>query len=322
VTRSAENNRAQVVRQRRRQQTNKRLTESTTLATRPFAPITVRRDVTQPRPHRATAANSRRRAQASLSMPGIEVRMPSISFTLPQLKWRLLSTTLCLLLGAALYLAATAAAFRPSSPRIMGNERIPADEISQVLAVSDQQVFTLVPSELERRLRLNFPELTSAQVSVGLPKDVFVNIAERKPAIVWQQADGYTWIDDGGIAFRPRGTAENLVTVEAQAAPGPTTTERSDPLSPAPFISPDLVAAIRALAPHAPEGTPLIYDPQYGLGWADSRGWQAFFGQESRDMALRLRVYDSVVQAVGASGITPSLINVQYPSAPYYRMSQ
>ena len=39
-------------------------------------------------------------------------------------------------------------------------------------------------------------------------------------------------------------------------------------------------------------------------------------------MALKLRVYNSLVQMVNAKGITPAFISVQYPKAPYYRMTQ
>ena len=66
----------------------------------------------------------------------------------------------------------------------------------------------------------------------------------------------------------------------------------------------------------------MLYDERYGLGWTDSRGWQAYFGTEARDMALKLQVYESMVQMVDARGIRPAFMSVQYPSAPYYRMTQ
>ncbi len=58
---------------------------------------------------------------------------------------------------------------------------------------------------LERQLRLNFPELLKARVTVWLPNRVYVELVERTPAIVWNQDGGYTWIDESGVAFRPRG---------------------------------------------------------------------------------------------------------------------
>jgi hypothetical protein len=169
---------------------------------------------------------------------------------------------------------------------------------------------------------LNFPDLLTANVTVGLPNQVFVEVAERTPILAWYQEGGYTWIDDTGVAFRPRGEGGSLITVQAQNAPKPVSVAVADPMAPLPYISPELVATARELAPHTPAGSAIIYDAQYGFGWADSRGWQVFFGEQARDVDVKLRVYDSLVQMVAAKGIRPSFINVQYPSAPYYRMSQ
>jgi len=255
-------------------------------------------------------------------MPGIEISMPTISFSGTGAKWRFVSFGVSLLLGAGLYLAGTSPAFRAAPPQVIGNQRIPAEELGAVLGVGNAQIFTLVPSDLERRLRLNFPELLAARVTLALPNAIHIEIEERTPAVAWYQDGGYTWIDENGIAFRPRGAAEDVVAVQALNAPQPASATSSDPLTPLPYVSPDLIAAVRELAPHAPAGSSIIYDARYGLGWADSRGWQAFFGEQARDMPLRLRVYESMVEMVGEKGVRPAFISVQYPSAPYYRMSQ
>jgi hypothetical protein len=255
-------------------------------------------------------------------MPGIEVHMPTISFSGQAAKWRFVSFGLSLFLGAALYLAATDPLFQAAAPQVAGNARIPADEIGTVLATTKLQIFQLVPRDLEQRLRLNFPDLLDAHVGVWLPNVVTVEVRERTPVLIWSQDGGYTWIDETGIAFRPRGSADGLFTVQAQNAPVPVTTEQTDPLTPTPFVSPDLVAAVRALAPHAPSGADLIFDSQHGLGWTDSRGWVVFFGEQARDAALKLRVYDSVVRMVDSKGVHPAMISVEYPEAPYYRMAQ
>ena len=312
--------RAEQVRKRRRQESGKRLSESAVLATR-VAPITSRTNVL-PAAHQVGRRVVRRRSEASLSIPGIEVQMPTISFSGPGAKWRFVSFALSLLLGAALYILGTSQFFRAAPVQVSGNQRIAPEEIGAVLGISDLQVFTLVPADLERRLRLNFPELLEVHVMLGLPNQVQVQLVERTPVLVWTQDGGYTWIDESGVAFRPRGTVENMITVQAQSAPKPLAAAISDPLTPLPFIAPDLVAAVKALAPYAPAGTAIIFDPRYGLGWTDSRGWQVFFGDQARDMALKLTVYESMVEMVGAKGIRPAFISVQYPSAPYYRMSQ
>ena len=317
--------RAEAVRRRRRQQTEKRLTQSSVLATRPLPPITSR-GTPYIVPTRATPSTKRtpstRRFQTAFTMPGVEVRMPAISFTRAEIKWRLLSFTLSLLFGVALYLAWTLPEFRVTTTQVLGNQRLSADEINAVLSSAGQPIFTLMPNELGTRLRLNYPELASAKVTLGLPNVVTVNVVERQPVILWQQGSGYTWIDDNGIAFRPRGAAENAIPVTALAAPAPGLPSGNDPLSPIPYVSADMVKAIETLAPSVPQGTTLVYDPQHGLGWADSRGWQVFFGSDAKDMALKLQVYQALVTSLTQQGIHPTFISVQYANAPYYRTGQ
>jgi hypothetical protein len=39
-------------------------------------------------------------------------------------------------------------------------------------------------------------------------------------------------------------------------------------------------------------------------------------------VALKMRVYESMVDSLTQRGIRPALINVTYPTAPYYRMTR
>jgi hypothetical protein len=94
----------------------------------------------------------------------------------------------------------------------------------------------------------------------------------------------------------------------------------ADPLSPPPYMSVDLVSAIQTLAPSTPIGIPIIYDAYNGLGWTDSRGWRVFFGSNAKDMVLKVRVYQGLVDSVTARGLYPVVINVARVDAPYYRM--
>lgn len=323
-----ERNRAETVRMRRRQHTQKRLTQASappaavSLEARPLPPVTSRHAMTYVAPQKSPSPNTRRRFQAALSLPGIEVRMPSISFPRAEIKWRVMSLLLSFLLAACLYLSWTLPTFRVAAAQVHGNQKVSADAINSVLDVGGQPIFTLMPAVLEARLRLNYPELASAGVTVALPNVVDVEVAERKPVILWQQGGAYTWIDDAGVAFRPNGSADNLIQVAAQAAPPPGTAAENDPLSPLPYLSPDMVSAIKTLAPDVPQGTTLVYSPTYGLGWSDSRGWQVFFGSDAQNMPLNLQVYKSLVASLTQQEINPAFISVQYANAPYYRMSQ
>ena len=311
--------RAEQVRLRRRQDSQKRQTQSTLRTARPLPMVTSRnaallKQIAKP--------NTRRRYQAAFSMPGAQVRMPSISLPRLEIGWRLLSFFISLLLGAAIYLAWTLPAFRVVSANVTGNQRVSADEINGVLNSAGQSIFTLLPADLESRLRINYPELASVTVAVNLPNTITVNVVERQPIILWQQNGGYTWIDASGVAFRPRGVADHLISVTALAAPAPGLPSASDRLSPVPYLSMDMLKAIETLAASLPSGTAMIYDPHDGLGWADGRGWQVFFGSDAKDMTLKLQVYQSLMASLTARGIAPAFISVQYVNAPYYRMTK
>lgn len=311
--------RAEQIRLRRRQDSQKQQTQSTLSATRPYPMVTSRNTAPVKRVPRP---NTRRRFQAAFSMPGIQVHMPSISLPHFDVGWRLLSFSISLLLGVAIYFAWTRPAFRVVTANITGNQRVSADEINGVLGSAGQPIFTLLPADMESRLRINYPELASVKVAVSLPNTITVNVVERQPIILWQQNGGYTWIDASGVAFRPRGVADNLISVTALAAPAPGLPSTSDQLSPIPYLSMDMLKAVKTLAASLPSGTAMIYDPRNGLGWDDGRGWQVFFGCNAKDMALKLQVYQSLVTSLNSRGITPAFISVQYVNAPYYRMSR
>jgi hypothetical protein len=344
--------RSEIVRQRRQEQSRQQREPrgSRPLIRRPRAksdyrelpPITARGVVNDFAIERRKKAG-KRRFNAAISLPRPQVR--TLAFPHIQIRggWRLLSFFLVLLFGAGLYLFWSLPEFRVTAAQITGNQRIPANEINSVLGLNGYPVFLLAPEQIKTRALRNFPEFASVDVTVSLPNIVAVNVTERQPIIQWQQDGGYTWIDETGTAIRPRGEAPGLIVVQALSAPpallepAPLDTEldesdtpeqtqvsvpEEDPLTPAPFISVETVKALVALAPHVPPGTPILYDQVTGLSWADGRGWQAVFGHSGDDMEAKVLVYQTMVDWLAQRGIRPILINVAYPSAPFYRVEQ
>jgi len=310
--------RAELVRMRREQEHSKHLQRASNVKARPVVVTRAKQDGTKP--VRKPVKNARRRFQIAIpQMPRANAR--SISIPRPRLGWRLLSFILVAVFGVALYYAFNLPELRVTEARLTGNQIITQTEINTVLNISGQPIFTLVPSDLETRLRLNYPEIASVQVTVSLPNLVSVNVTERQPVIRWEQGGGYTWIAEDGIAFRPRGELVGLIPVVAFSAP-PVEEDGSDPLSPIPFISKEMVQALKGLTGHVPPGTPIIYEKGYGFGWNDPRGWRVYFGTKASDVELKVRVYETMVSSLTQRGIRPALINVMHPSAPYYRMTQ
>jgi hypothetical protein len=308
--------RSEQVRLRRESNTTKRVQRARKDATRPTPPVTSRKRQAGVAPKRKPTQNARRRYQVALTSAS-DAR--SISIPRPRLGVRLLSFLVVLLIGAAIYFVYTLPTFRVTQAKVTGNQLISAEELSAAMSITGQPIFLLKPSDLETKLRLNYPELASAKVSLSLPNVVTVDVVERKPVVRWEQGGGYTWIAEDGVAFRPRGENAELISVTAVAAPA-LDLRASDPLNPVPFISTDMVRALKGLGTHVPPGMSILYDPTLGFGWNDPRGWSVYFGTSSNDIELKMRVYETLVNSLTQRGIRPVMINVTYPTAPYYRI--
>ena len=312
--------RAEIARRRRAQRAAKEMEQTTKRAVKPMVAVTSRTP-TVPISSRPRLVARPRRFNIALGLPEFHLHKPK--FAMPRLRasWRLASIIISLLLGVAIYLAFTLPYFYVPAATVLGNNRISREEITTVLGVVGQSIFTVQPDELETRLRMNYPELLSAEVKAYLPNHVYVMVSERAPVILWQKGEGYTWIDSTGVAFRPRGLEAGLVPVVAVDDPSPGTVSNGDLLSPPPYMQKELVDAILALSPLLPAGTTMTFDSAHGLGWKDPRGWQTYFGTSAHDMPLKIRVYQTLVDSLMARSVFPETINVVYPEAPYYRMA-
>ena len=311
--------RAELVRLRREHEHARQMQRAMKEATRPVTATAARAKKPAQPARRPRDTKSRRRFRIALHMPRPDLR--AIHIPHPRIGWRLASFFLLLLLGAVLSLAFTRSEFRTGPAQVTGNQMLSPDEVNAVMNITGQPIFLLVPPELETRLLLNYPELVSVRVDVSLPNLVSVHLVERKPLIRWEQSGGYTWVAEDGVAFRPRGEIAELISVVAVSAP-PVIGSGSDPMAPAPFLSTDMVQALKGLAGHVPPGAVILYDPAFGFGWNDPRGWRAYFGITASDVELKMRVYETMVNSLTQRGIRPALINVTYPTAPYYRMNQ
>jgi cell division septal protein FtsQ len=311
--------RSEEVRLRREKENKQRMKRAVKEATRPVPPVTSRTRGTAVAPKRKTSRNARRRFQVALPIPSDDIR--TFSIPRPSFGMRTVSFLIVAILAVALYLAYNLPYFRVTQAQVTGNQMLSAQEVNSVMGVANQPIFALKPADLETRLRLNFPELVSAHVTVSLPNLVSVNLVERHPVIRWEQGGGFTWIAEDGVAFRPRGDMPELISVVADAAPI-VNLSTIDPFNPTPYISTEMVQAIKGLAGHVPPGMVIVYDPKFGFGWNDPRGWRVYFGMSSNDVELKIRVYEAMVNSLTQRGIRPAMINVTYPTAPYYRMSQ
>lgn len=329
MSRERENkSRAEEIR-RRREEEQKRRAGLTTQRKRPeHKPVTSAPAIGTPRTARsrfnsrydiAMSSPTYTGRAGSLKPGGWQIQAPSIPR--PAFGPRWISFLLLAACIAGLYALLTADAFlvRQAQVQVSGNSRISGAEIVGLLSGMGGPSALLNPLQIEYNVLTAYPDIETISVSVELPASVSITLVERQPIIAWQQNNQLVWVDAKGFAFPPRGIVDGLVSVAAEGAPPAPTQDLTQTIGARAFLKPDLAASIATLAPYVPQGATLIYDPTYGLGWSDPRGWQAFFGQTNGEVELKLKVYQAMVETLNRRGIRPSLISVEFPDAPFYR---
>lgn len=277
-----------------------------------FLPVAPRAD-----PRRAQVGPAtRQRYDAAFAVPRGRVGAPAADRLPFHPRW--ISGLLMVGLLFLLYTLWTSPTFLVAGAEISGNRRLGAGEINAVLDMTGRPIFAAAPAKMEAALRAAYPDLSSVRVRVAFPNRVLVEVVERIPVLAWYQNGAMAWIDANGVAFPPRGAADGLVNVVATGTP-PQVLNEALPAYERPYVPPEMVRALAALSPHVPAGIPMIYDPYYGMGWQDPRGWQVFFGHTTDDVALKVQAYQAIVETLAREGRHPSLISLAHLDAPYFR---
>jgi cell division septal protein FtsQ len=332
--------RSDLIRQRRTKDSHKRSGQTHQNVRRMAgAPVVSR---TTPGRQSATRPASKPRAQRryEVALPlsrgrTTSIRMPTLAMHLGP-RWA--SGALALIMAGLLFVMWSFDPFIIHGAKVTGNERLAASDIDSVLGLSGKSIVLAMPDEMEYNLRTAFPELKDISVSIGFPSTIAVKVAERTPLVAWQQDEKVSWIDAEGVAFPPRGTADGLIPVLSLGDPPAINADpqlesveqpanillkaRSSGATTKQLLHPETVLALQALVAYMPQETVLVYDPAYGLGWKDARGWQVYFGSTGADMGLKVQMYQTIVDNLMQRGITPTMISVEYPSAPFYRVAQ
>jgi hypothetical protein len=279
-----------------------------------FLPVEPR---VEPRRRRAhTSAGTRQHYEFTYTSTNARVRTPGI--TLPQFNPRWVSAVLTAVLVFTLYTLWNSSTFTVNAAEISGNQRLGANEINASMHLVGKSIFAAVPAQIESTLRADYPDLSSVNVSVAFPNRILIEIAERTPALAWYQNGAMAWVDASGVAFPPRGTAEGMINIVANGTP-PQVPVEGLPAYEQAYVAPEMVQALTALYPYVPAGVPMVYDPQYGMGWQDPRGWQVFFGQTTDDIALKVQAYQAIVDELAREGRQARLISIAYLDAPFYK---
>ena len=285
----------------------------------PMPPVMVRGQMgDEALPLRKEKKKNRRRVDLTLSVPGAEMRLPALPEFSFSMRW--VSGLIVLGLSMLLYQLWSSPTFVIQEVELIGLQRLSSRDVNTVLRLADEPIFMVAPGELGSKLMTAFPEFSQTQIEVGLPNVVRVTVDERVPILTWRQDGRTVFVDANGVAFPLRGenAAEPSLVVEASSPPLTNADQLADLESPPQFMPVEMVTAILSMSAQAPEGTPLAYDAQHGLGWKDPNGWEVYFGELS-DMSIKLNIYQALLNKFEKEGFKPNLVSVEYIHSPYFR---
>lgn len=320
------------VRARRNQTSQARQVKATQQVRQPVRsvpPVVSRRGVSPHGTPTIQRAKSRTRRSFSLSMEnGAELVLPSLPNI--QIGWKTVSGGMAALLLVLILFFTNASVFRVSTPELIGITRVSAADMASVAGLGNTPIYTVDPAVIKAQVAQSYPFLTNIKVSVGLPANVIITAQERKPILAWEYNGPIVWVDAEGFIFESNGDVSGLPTVHADNLPPYTEINQTDqkdslvaasPLAPTVRkMDPTLLRAALQLAAFVPSGSDLAYSPTEGYGWYDPGGWKVFIGTDTSNLDVKLLVYQAINQALKERGITPSMISVAQPDAPFYRV--
>jgi cell division septal protein FtsQ len=212
-------------------------------------------------------------------------------------------------LMVVLFLFFSASLFYVHSVSVGGLRYMTKEEVFALSGIANMHIFWVDPQEVRKNI-LRSPTIADANVQVGWPPNmVQIIIQEREPALIWQQSGVSVWLDIRGRVMNMREDRPDLMRVISSVDDGP--------LGPNTQVDVGVVTGALQLKALRPNITELKYDPDKGLGYADGRGWQVWFGTGA-DMPDKVNIYEALVQNLQSRGIHPTEFNMVNPDAPVY----
>jgi cell division protein FtsQ len=256
--------------------------------------------------------------------------------------WRLLSFALVGMFSYILLTAWRSPDYRVSSIQISGLQRLSEEEVLAHLDLIGVHVLEIQPEEIKAELAASFPELRDITVTVSLPAQISISVIERQPMFTWKMADSVIWVDTEGYLIPARGSAPDMLTIDADAQPlyqldkdlreSGTSKIIQDKSINKPGLSnliffaqskhieSNLLVGVLQLNAWMPNESTLLYQKQRGLGWKDTRGWDVFVGQKLESINDKMVMYETIVRNLEKQEINPTIVSVEFLNAPYYRV--
>ncbi len=224
---------------------------------------------------------------------------------------RMLSAVILLALGVVLYMFFQSDAFYVRRIEVGGLYHLTAEEVFALSGIANQHLFWVDAQQVREEI-LRSPSVAAVDVLVNWPPHlVQIEVQEREPALIWEQAGVRTWIDVRGRVMQQRTDIEGLLRIVV--------IDVDTPVGPNVVIPQGVVDGALQLRGLYPDTEVLIYDGLKGLGYQDVRGWRVWFG-EGANMPAKINVYRAIVADLDTRGIFPEFVDVGDINAPYYKV--
>jgi len=278
------------------------------------------------------AVRKRNTTTIPIKKKGVELQIPALPRL--QLGWRYISGAVFLLSLLIIISFSSLSTFQISTIHLKGAERLTPEIVLSKLDLAGTPIIKIEPETIQKRVEASFPDIKNPRVSISLPAKITIQLEEREPLILWEQEGSLKWIDAEGVVFPALGEADIVQKVLAAGNPpaAPRVVDLEMDIETGvishqleevtPQTTPKFVEAILSLTPVVPEGSELLFDPQFGLGWRDPMGWLVYFGQDTTNIATKLSEYQTILAVLDQQDIIPALISLEFIHAPYYRLEQ
>jgi cell division septal protein FtsQ len=191
---------------------------------------------------------------------------------------------------------------------VTGNDRLAEAELLAMSGLQGVNIFWVDTRVVEQALA-ELPDVASVRVSCSLLADCGIHLVERKPFLVWRQGNAEAWIGEDGVVLPARGDLQDATVLDATGRTA---------LRPGDQVAPELVTAVADLKRLIPEVRLYEYTEDNGLSFQSSHGWRVQLGAGT-EIEPKLKALDVLTNHLVDHGIAPTLVDVRFPEAPYYR---
>lgn len=209
-------------------------------------------------------------------------------------------------LALVLPLLLLAPRYRIQAVDVVGHSQGDRNAIVQASGLVGRNALLVDPEQVAYRVG-SLPGIEEARLSLGLPRRAVLEVVERPPVLLWLDRGGRRGVDAHG----------SLLTLSASPPELPLVTDEGDSLSRGLDCLP--VDTVRTALAYAERFGPLTYRPAVGFVAKAPEGWEVWLGDDASLLEQQAALLSEERQALRGSGTAIRLLDLRFPSRPYYR---